>query len=733
MSPQTKRFYEFDRFRIDLTERVLTRDGEIVPLTQKAFEVLLALLERRGGIVSKEELMEKVWPDTFVEESNLAQNIYTLRKALGQTPEGDGYILTVPRRGYRFAAAVRELSEDEEPQRAPASIKFDEPDNSTVVNESAPDASGAAPLKARLSPRALKIISAVAIALIAVASVAWFISQWNRGDKPNRNMTVAALTTAGNVLAAAISPDGAYIAYATSEKADQSALWIEQLSTSTRRAIIPATEVRYYALTFSPDGGHIYYLASTNEFNRRAVYRISALGGPSKRLFDNINAAVSLSPDGLKVALRRAVDERRAIVLSVADAAGGNEKEIASIRYPELFYDPAWSPDGKMIACAAGNPNGVSDMYVVGVRAGDWAMKTISTRRWKWVGQMAWLADSRGLVMVAQEDSASPRQVWFLDSGSGRASRITNDTNDYNRLSLSARDGVIAALQIKQVTNVWMIPAANGSRARQITIAAGGYRGELSWTPDGKIVYDSAAGAAPAISVMNADGSGSRLLTGELTGRAYVGGANATPDGRYIVFTSDLSGVRHIWRMDIDGGNPVQLTKGSGEDYPHCSPDGRWVHYTYLERGGADRPTIGRVSIDGGEMKQLTKDFTAFPSVSPDGRSFACLYAEGPGPMPWKIAVYPFDGGAPIKIFPQPLQSQTIRWTPDSRGLTYADNPASGAAKLWIQPLEGGEPKLMAEFETDRIFGYDWSRDGQYLACVRGLWATNVVLIKNFR
>ena len=123
MSQQTKRFYEFDRFRIDVTERVLICDGEFVPLTQKAFEVLLALVERRGGIVSKEELMEKVWPDTFVEESNLAQNIYTLRKALGQTPDGEGYIATVPRRGYRFVASVRELDEGEAQQTEPASTK----------------------------------------------------------------------------------------------------------------------------------------------------------------------------------------------------------------------------------------------------------------------------------------------------------------------------------------------------------------------------------------------------------------------------------------------------------------------------------------------------------------------------------------------------------------------------------------------------------------------------------
>ena len=217
-----------------------------------------------------------------------------------------------------------------------------------------------------LSPRALKVVSAVAI-LLAAASIAWIIHQRNRGDALSRNMAVAALTTAGNVLTAAISPDGAYVAYATSENADQSALWIEQLSTSTRRAIIPAAECRYYALTFSPDGGHVYYVAATKEFPPRSVYRVSVLGGQSKRLVEHINAAVSFSPDGSKIALRRAVDIRRASILSVADADGRNEKEIASVRYLEAFYDPAWSPDGKMIASAVGNPNGVAEMYVAGV------------------------------------------------------------------------------------------------------------------------------------------------------------------------------------------------------------------------------------------------------------------------------------------------------------------------------------------------------------------------------
>jgi len=615
----------------------------------------------------------------------------------------------------------------------PAAGPISESGEDLAVSEGAVSESSPA---VRLSPGALKILSATAM-LVVAASVAWFIIQKNRDVDPTRNMSVAALTAAGNVLTAAISPDGAYIAYATSENADRSSLWLEQLSTSTRRAIIPAAEHRYYALTFSPDGGHVYYVADTKESPRRSVYRVSVIDGPPKRLFEDINAAVSLSPDGSKIALRRAVDGRRAIILSVADAGGGNEQEIASIRYPELFYDPTWSPDGKMIACAAGNPEGVADMRVVGVRVGNGAMKTISDRRWKWIGQMAWLDNSRDLVMVAQENSASPRQVWILDSVTGDAQRITNDANTYNRLSLAAKSGVIAALNVKQVSNVWLIPAGGGA-GRQITLAAGGHRGELSWTPDGKIVYESEAGASPAISMMEADGSGARLLTGELTGRAYVGWAKVSTDGRYIVFTSDLKGERHIWRMNIDGSNPIQLTNGTGEDNPYCSPDGRWVFYTKLERAGANLPSIGRVSIDSGEMKQLTEAFTANPSVSPDGKLFACLQAEGPGPFPWNIAIYPVDGKGdgkrPIKIFSRPIQiTQTVRWTPDGRGLSYFENPASGASKLWIQPLDGGEPKLLAEFETDRTFGIDWSRDGKYLACVRGLWATNVVLIKDFR
>jgi TolB-like protein/DNA-binding winged helix-turn-helix (wHTH) protein/Tfp pilus assembly protein PilF len=109
MSLETKHLYEFGPFRIDSAERVLLRDGRLVHLTGKAFDVLLALAERSGHIVERDELIEKVWPDCFVEEGNLTVTISMLRKVLEAGENGNLYIETVPRRGYRFTAEVRDI------------------------------------------------------------------------------------------------------------------------------------------------------------------------------------------------------------------------------------------------------------------------------------------------------------------------------------------------------------------------------------------------------------------------------------------------------------------------------------------------------------------------------------------------------------------------------------------------------------------------------------------------
>src|ERR1044071_4539425 len=115
--------YEFGPYRLDPNERVLTRAGDTISLTPKATEILLLLVVNAGQLVEKDELLQQVWPDTFVEESNLSQNIFTLRRALGDERAGPRYIETVARRGYRFIATVRVVGPDENHQMlAPAAV-----------------------------------------------------------------------------------------------------------------------------------------------------------------------------------------------------------------------------------------------------------------------------------------------------------------------------------------------------------------------------------------------------------------------------------------------------------------------------------------------------------------------------------------------------------------------------------------------------------------------------------
>ena len=112
MQKQQKQLYEFGPYRIDASERILIREGQPVALAPKAFDTLLVLVENSGHVVDKEELMSRVWPDTFVEEVNLAVNVSSVRKVLGARPDGRQYIETVPKRGYRFVADIRKVEID---------------------------------------------------------------------------------------------------------------------------------------------------------------------------------------------------------------------------------------------------------------------------------------------------------------------------------------------------------------------------------------------------------------------------------------------------------------------------------------------------------------------------------------------------------------------------------------------------------------------------------------------
>ena len=758
MGGPVKRFYDFGAFRIDANKRLLLKDGEPVALTSKAFDTLLVLVENRGELVSKDELMSRLWPDTVVEEGSLTRNIYLLRKALGEARGQHLYIVTIPGQGYRFVADVCEISEESldlrvtERTRTMIVVSEEEtedrdeellelpPAPNTARAELPAPAIGVQALEVSqagrpsiVSRKPVIIICALAV-LAALAAAIWlYVSGGSRQAEAKlsgsaQGMAITNLTTTGNVVCAGVSPDGNYVAYARADNLKQSSLWIMQLATFTGQMIIPPAEVQFHALTFSPDGDYIYYVMRENNAAPRALYRVPILGGPSKKLNGNVETAVSFSPDGSQIVYRRSIGERRSAALFVSNADGSGEREIAWIKHPDGIGDPAWSPDGKTIVCASGHSTGGTNMYLAHVPAEGGTIEPVSSQKWRWIGRLAWLPDSSGLVMVASDSAAAPYQVWRLDYPSGEARKITNDSLHYNNLTMSADANTLVAMQRQLNSKIWSIPAEDASRAKEITFGMGGYGLKLSWTPDGKIVYDSSVNNVPSISIMEADGSNPKNLMGDMTGRARAGSSTVSPDGRYIIYSSDLTGTRHIWRMNIDGSNPVQLTDGVGEEHPTCSPDGKSVFYVSLSIG---EPALWRVSIDGGEPVKLIDTFVEAHEVSPDGKLIAALFVDNENI--WRLGVFPVEGGKPAKVFPNPVQGTTaVRWTPDGRNITYSENPI-GTSKIWIQPLDGGPPRKFAEIETDKVFDLEWSPDGRQLACIRGIWARNMALIKNFR
>ena len=248
----------------------------------------------------------------------------------------------------------------------------------------------------------------------------------------------------------------------------------------------------------------------------------------------------------------------------------------------------------------------------------------------------------------------------------------------------------------------------------------------LAWTPDGQIVYRCSAGGNGAdIWIMNADGSNAKQLT---VGARASRGLAVTPDGRYVIFVSDRAGQFNLWRVDTDGGNLRQLTARDGEFYPQCSRDGQWVVF----QSGHIDPKIWKVHIDGGEPVQLAKTRASRPALSPDGHTIAYSYLDLElNPSRWGIGIVSSEGGDRLKRFdfPPTVVYRAVRWSPDGQSIAFVNSP-NGRSDVWLQPLDGSAPKQLTNFAAEQILAFDWSFDGRTLAFVRNVETSDVVLIE---
>ncbi len=766
MRVKTKHLYEFGGFRIDTSDRLLWRGDEVIALPPKAFDLLLTLVENSGHVLSKDELMRQIWQDSFVEEANLSHHVFTLRKALGEDKNGNRYIETIPRRGYRFVASVTEVREEpavfvaerthsriiieEETEDsdtpgieivAPKPLPLNEPKLSLLTTASATSQTGW--LTRHRTTAALLLVG-----LLVAATTGYFFGRNSfKSDKTvavnnsrvnaDSKIKITRLTNFGKAITN-ISPDGRFICYIQNYDTGTGMLWLRQVGSNKEIQLIEPRERIFYGTAFSPDGQFIYYAAIDRRETEGALYRVPVLGGPPTRLLGNFASMFTLSPDGRQVTIYRYSPDRKQRSLMIAALDSSGEQALLTVNYPEQGFSgsPGWSPDGRAIAFAGiteadkRGANGHISLFAIDTITRE--VKPLTTELWREVGKMAWSFDGQRLYFVASRPHIG-NQLYYLDYPKGEVHQLTSGIQGYGNygLGITADGSTLVADGWENSFQLWIVGAdGKAGNAKRLTTGLDDGSSGIALLADGRIAYGSRTGDDLDLWTMKPDGTDVKALTADAFEERDV---TATADGRYLVFASNRTNRSQLFRTDIDGSNLQQLTFGEqSTTNPDCSPDGKWVVYVSHT---ADKSTLWKIPIEGGTPIQLTDYHAIEPSFSPDGKLISCILPKSNKIEKGSLAIIPAEGGLPIKSF-QVVQFAyyyvTPRWLPDGQAIVYTEKQ-NNVGNLWKQPLAGGEPQPLTNFKTDLISNFAYSRDGKNLVLARGPKGAYAVLIKDFQ
>ena len=553
----------------------------------------------------------------------------------------------------------------------------------------------------------------------------WFTG-WraDSGPVPFQNMTMQKLTSTGRVVLATISADGKYVVNAMDDGHGQQSLWMRHIVTGSNAQILPPSEVRYTGLTFTPSGDFLYFVRIEPEKPGVGfLYEIPVLGGEPRKMAEDVDSAVSFSPDGQQmVYLRMSSSEGTSRVIT-AKSDGTGERAIASLPLPG-YTAPSWSPDGKWIASTVLDPGSKNLGRIVVLDPTSGKEKTIYASA-AVMQRPTWLPDSRHLVVIFHDISSEWNgQVGEIALAGGTLHRITNDLSSYSNNTLAVtRDGKqLITVQTTPEAGIYTMSAQPGASSGATLIDNHGNI-NVAWLPDGRLLtldYDG------HIAELNADGSGRNVLLQE---NLPLQGLSACPDGAQALFNmpnKDTKAV-NIWRLDLQTGRANPLTSGKVDQNAVCSPDSTYVVYTSLQNG---KQVLMRIPLSGGQPKQLYDKFVGFAAISPDGRQIAAFTAQGTGVnFRSMVEIIPSEGGLPVQSFPLSRGvSGLFRYSPDGQALYYPVTE-KGVSNLVLQTILGSAPKPVTNFSELQIYGFDYDWKRGKLAIARGRTNADIVLI----
>jgi Tol biopolymer transport system component/DNA-binding winged helix-turn-helix (wHTH) protein len=702
----------FGAFEVDLTAGELRKHGLRQRLQEQPFLVLAALLEHPGEVVTREELVRRLWPDgTFVDfDRGLNAAVTRLRQALSDSAESPRYVETVARRGYRLLAPLHA-----------------EPEVTT-------------PLVASRKP-IVRIRPAVLLALVLLSGVGIWSKVKRLPDKP---FAVVQLTTEpGIAMSPSFSPDGNQVAFQWDQNKREPRIFI--------RAIGPGEPVRLttgsaaeFGPAWSPDGRLIAFVRSLNEF-RYGVFLVPPLGGAERKLME-FAASPEYSPSsygrfpGGDLCPIAWTPDSGHLIVSIPDKSSlglfvvstdSLEKTRLTMPAGKWETSPAVSPDGSLMVFSRHETVDASDLYLLALskdlRAkGEPRQLTREARSGRYADSPTWAQDGNEIIYCSNRDG-SPR-LWRIGLQSPVTPTQVPSAGPDSYLPAISPHGRLLYVHGDRDINIWRQQLSPGSGvldAPVSLIASTARDSSPQYSPDGTLIaFQSARSGNTEIWLCGSDGGRCRQLTsfnGPLTGTPRW-----SPDGKQIAFDSAAAGHFNIYVMDADGGVPRRLDDLADAIAPSWSHDGKWIYFTSLR---TDRPEIWKRPSSGGAtvIVKVTRNGGFIAFESPDGQSLYYMKLDVESTL-WRSHL---DGSAETAIADE-VAPRGFAVTPNQ--IYYLRREARrGLATLRSLTLATGTDTGIATITETLHLGLSVSPDGKYALYTRIDHAgSNLMLLADF-
>ena len=594
----------------------------------------------------------------------------------------------------------------------------------------------------------LAAIIIVTLILLAAGGFGVYSYLSRSGPTPFQNFTITQVTNTGKAQLAAISPDGKYILNVQSDNGKES-LWLRNVPTNSDTQIVPPAAAIYRSLIFSPDGNYVYFrkagISTQSEWD---LYRTPVLGGTPQVLVRDLDTGITFSPDGHRMAYVRANDpELGKYRLLTANPDGSDETvlQIADDKTGDLPRHVAWSPDGKRIAYS---------VYVLGDTLGAIKQFDIAANQVGPLGSfknellfdLAWVPSGQWLLVPYDEKGPGylRTQIGLVNRSGGQIQPITRDTNQYQTLTLSADGKTAATVQVRIARSLALLPGTGSLGNTSVQPPSTGQDvSSVSWTNDGKLFVAD----GQSVRRINIDGGQQSTILSDPN--SWIADMARCGD-RYLVLSWAFHGGTNraaIWRVNVDGSDPKQLTHGTFDRFPVCSPDGKWVYY--YDGGGPH--FLMRVALEGGTPEPVAgSDVHGMYGVgvgealSPDGKQLIFNAevngADNPQSAASRLVLVPLESASqfsPRLLEPDPRIAtaggtgftNAVTFTPDGKFVAYIVRD-QGVDNIFVQPLDGSPGHSVTNFASERISEFRWSPDGKTLAVARSENASDVVLLQ---